>query len=161
MNRDVVHKSVTNQDRNKLWSSHYNVATKGNWVGNRLDGKGRLPEKFRGGDSIADDTPIKIDMSKEAKTKVEITMIGLDYSLGASTDENKKMNAPGLTKSIKLQFKRVELVIKAESQVERGYVHQSRRGPTAIVVTELTEPFFKEPIGTNLRSHFSAYGPAL
>ncbi|KAI8460342.1 hypothetical protein BY996DRAFT_6583709 [Phakopsora pachyrhizi] len=43
-------------------------------------------------DSIADDTPIKIDISNEAKTKVEITMIGLDYSFDASTDENKKMN---------------------------------------------------------------------
>ncbi|KAI8444967.1 hypothetical protein BY996DRAFT_6443574 [Phakopsora pachyrhizi] len=96
---------------------------------------------WREQDSIADDTPIKIDMSNEAKTKVEITMIGSEYSLDASTDENKKMNAPGLEKSIKLQFKSqttrdkpncrekrmgndqgVELVIKAENQVERGYV---------------------------------------
>ncbi|CAH7666175.1 hypothetical protein PPACK8108_LOCUS510 [Phakopsora pachyrhizi] len=62
--------------------------------------------------------------------------------LDSSTDENKKMNAPGLEKSIKLQFKRprfhfksfsplkfedieVVLVIKAESQLERDYVKKA------------------------------------
>ncbi|CAH7672877.1 hypothetical protein PPACK8108_LOCUS7712 [Phakopsora pachyrhizi] len=76
---------------------------------------------WREQDSIADDAPIKIDMSNEAMTKVEITMIGSEYSLDASTDENKKMNL-NLTEERKGWDQGVELVIKAENQVERGYV---------------------------------------
>ncbi|KAI8445981.1 hypothetical protein BY996DRAFT_6523612 [Phakopsora pachyrhizi] len=75
----------------------------------------------------SNDTPIKIDMSNETKTKSKFW----------SEDQG------------------VELVIKAESQLERDYVHQSRRRPTAIVATGITEPFFKEAISTNLRSYFS------
>ncbi|KAI8457822.1 hypothetical protein BY996DRAFT_6567154 [Phakopsora pachyrhizi] len=79
---------------------------------------------WREQDSIADDAPIKIDMSNEAMTKVEITMIGSEYSLDASTDENKKMNL-NLTEERKGWDQGVELVIKAENQVERGYVKRA------------------------------------
>ncbi|CAH7678478.1 Calcipressin-domain-containing protein [Phakopsora pachyrhizi] len=43
----------------------------------------------------------------------------------------------------------------------RDVRHDGSSGPTTIVVTGLTEPFFEEPISTNLRSHFSSYGPTL
>ncbi|CAH7671316.1 hypothetical protein PPACK8108_LOCUS6087 [Phakopsora pachyrhizi] len=43
----------------------------------------------------------------------------------------------------------------------RDVRHNGSSGPTTIVATRPTKPFFDEPISTNLRSQFSSYGPTL